>query len=277
MDIRRHLLTLSQKDPIERRDALSSVLSEEGLEYFIQEAPPEQGNPMGTFNFILTPRNDKTPYLLLGAHYDAQYGSSGANDNAAGVCILIDLALAFREKDMPIRFAFFDGEESGLTGSRLYLGESGTGDITGYINLDVCGYGDTIAVYGKGHEKKPFFAAFGEKERLQTYNAQMVRYLPDSDNKSFIKAHVPALSICIVPRWDIAYLKALASYGGAFIGRPPEFSMMESEMEVMTTMHGGYRDSPEFVEDEAMKQVYDYVYDALTAEVPVKRSGRRQT
>ncbi len=275
MDIRRHLLTLSRKDPIERREALALVLTEEGLDFFIQEAPPEQGNPMGTQNYMLIPQSAKVPYLLLGAHYDAQYGSFGANDNAAGVCILIDLALALREKDIPVRFAFFDGEESGLTGSRLCVAESDPKEITGYINLDVCGYGDTIAVYGKGHEKKPFFAAFSEKERLQIYNAQLVRYLPDSDNKSFIKAHIPSLSICIVPRWDIAYLKALASYGGAFIGRPPEFNMMESEMEVMTTMHGGYRDSPEFVEDEAMRQVYDYVYDAITAEVPSKKPGRR--
>ena len=61
---------------------------------------------------------------------------------------------------------------------------------------------------------------------------------------SFGSSRIPALSLCAIPRWDIQYLKAMATYGDGFLGRPPEFDMMMGQMEVSTTMHGGYRDHP---------------------------------
>ena len=73
------------------------------------------------------------------------------------------------------------------------------------------------------------------------------------------------MSLCVVPRWDIQYLKAMATYGDGFLGRPPEFDMMMGQMEVSTTMHGGYRDHPDYVESEAMSQIYGYLSEAVAA------------
>lgn len=41
--------------------------------------------------------------------------------------------------------------------------------------------------------------------------------------------------------------------------------MMMEQMEVSTTMHGGYRDHPEYVEPEAMSRIYHYLREAVTA------------
>lgn len=57
--------------------------------------------------------------------------------------------------------------------------------ITGVINLDMCGYGDALAVCGKGHEKKPAVRAFCQRDRLKKYNGELLRYLPKSDDASF--------------------------------------------------------------------------------------------
>ncbi len=57
----------------------------------------------------------------------------------------------------------------------------------------------------------------------------------------------------------------MATYGDGFLGRPPEFDMMMEQMEVSTTMHGGYRDHPEYVEPEAMSRIYHYLREAVTA------------
>ena len=38
-------------------------------------------------------------------------------------------------------------------GSKFYVSSLDRTSLTGVINLDVCGYGDTIAICGKGHEK----------------------------------------------------------------------------------------------------------------------------
>lgn len=45
----------------------------------------------------------------------------------------------------------------------------------------------------------------------------------------------------------------------------PEFDMMMGQMEVSTTMHGGYRDHPDYVESEAMSQIYGYLSEAVAA------------
>ena len=269
MEMKRHLETLAQKDPDLRRQALADVLDAEGLSYFLQEDGPNFKNPRGTVNYILDSWQD-APSLLFCAHYDAVPGSFGANDNAAALCILIDLAKDLKEKGHPARFAFFDGEETGCSGSRLYVScldsqDHHRQDLTGVVNLDVCGFGDTIAICGKGNENKPVFRPFCQKLLLDRYNAQVLKYLPKSDEASFAGSRIPALSLCAIPRWDIQYLKAMATYGDGFLGRPPEFDMMMGQMEVSTTMHGGYRDHPDYVESEAMSQIYGYLSEAVAA------------
>ena len=269
MEMKRHLETLAQKDPDLRRQALADVLDAEGLSYCLQEDGPNFKNPRGTVNYILDSWQD-APSLLFCAHYDAVPGSFGANDNAAALCLLIDLAKDLKEKGHPARFAFFDGEETGCSGSRLYVScldsqDHHRQDLTGVVNLDVCGFGDTIAICGKGNENKPVFRPFCQKLLLDRYNAQVLKYLPKSDEASFAGSRIPALSLCAIPRWDIQYLKAMATYGDGFLGRPPEFDMMMGQMEVSTTMHGGYRDHPDYVESEAMSQIYGYLSEAVAA------------
>lgn len=68
-----------------------------------------------------------------------------------------------------------------------------------------------------------------------------------------------------MPKWDTTYLDAMAAQGSGLLGRTPEFKMMQSQMEVTTTMHGGFRDDVKWVQPEAMQQVHDYLLDALCA------------
>lgn len=269
--INRHLETLAQKDPDERRLALAGVLEKERLSYTLQQEEPTPRNARGTVNYLLTV-GQETPGFLFCAHYDGVPGSFGANDNAAAVCILIELARTLKETGLSARFAFFDGEENGNSGSRLYVSQLDRSLLTGVINLDVCGYGDTLVVYGKGHEKKPVMKPFCHKPLLDKYNGTLVKYLPPSDDISFSRNKIPVLSMAMVPRWDVQYLKTLATFGEGLLGRPPEFDMILGQMEVITTMHGGYRDTPEWIEPETMERMYSYLLEALTIpQQPVKK------
>lgn len=60
--------------------------------------------------------------ILVGAHYDSVPGSPGADDNASGVAVLLELAraLAAQPPRRPVRLVAFDLEEMGLVGSRHY-------------------------------------------------------------------------------------------------------------------------------------------------------------
>jgi len=87
--------------------------------------------------------------LLAVAHYDSKsWGnradSPGADDNASGVAVLMEIARLLR--DIPhqhtIRLVFFSNEEAGTVGSKNFTRKAReTGkDIRGAINVDVVGY-----------------------------------------------------------------------------------------------------------------------------------------
>lgn len=65
------------------------------------------------------------PPVLVGAHYDTFPGSPGADDNATGVAVLLELAraLALQPGKHPVWLVAFDLEEQGLLGSRRYAAE----------------------------------------------------------------------------------------------------------------------------------------------------------
>ncbi|MDB9524620.1 M28 family peptidase [Oscillatoria sp. CS-180] len=65
--------------------------------------------------------SSKAP-LIVGAHYDAVPGTPGADDNASGVAVLLELVhyFAHHPPAVPIWFVAFDLEEYGLLGSCAY-------------------------------------------------------------------------------------------------------------------------------------------------------------
>ncbi|MGB7445200.1 MAG: M28 family peptidase, partial [Coleofasciculaceae cyanobacterium] len=60
--------------------------------------------------------------ILIAAHYDAVPGTPGADDNATGVAVLLELARVFATQPAryPVRLVAFDLEEYGLLGSKEY-------------------------------------------------------------------------------------------------------------------------------------------------------------
>ncbi|MFR8971405.1 MAG: hypothetical protein ACLVHY_12060, partial [Gemmiger sp.] len=98
-----------------------------------------------------------------------------------------------------------------------------------------------------------------------------VKYMPEGDNVCFTTRRQPVVSIAVMPRWDTKYLTAMAAQGMGLLGRSPEFKMMLGEMEVASTMHGGFRDAIKWVQPEAMQMLYDYLLDAMITPPPAKK------
>lgn len=69
--------------------------------------------------------NDQKPPILIGAHYDAVPGTPGADDNATGVAVLLELAKVFAASPIkhPVRLVAFDLEEYGMLGSQQYAAD----------------------------------------------------------------------------------------------------------------------------------------------------------
>ena len=135
MEIEKHLAELAQADPQTRRTALENALTAEGLTPEIQECEADERRKAAR-NYLLYTADKDAKGPLFCAHYDAHPGSTGANDNAAAVCILIALAKELQQRKIPATIAFFDGEESGHSGAKLF--EDGRKrEVSCVVNLDI--------------------------------------------------------------------------------------------------------------------------------------------
>ena len=148
-------------------------------------------------------------FLVLTAHYDhlGQLGNGvyfpGANDNASGIAMLIELARYFANPEnkpaYSILFIAFAGEEAGLVGSK-YFTENPLIDlkkIKFLLNMDIMGTGDegikvvNGAVYS--NEFNRLVAINEEKQYLKS--VQPRGKAANSDHYFFTEKGVPAFFI----------------------------------------------------------------------------------
>lgn len=102
-------------------------------------------NPDGV-NVMTTKTGVKYPnqYFIICAHYDNMPPGNlapGADDNASGVCAVLEAARLLKNIELPytVKFIAFDEEEIGLVGSSYYADYAGNNNdsILGVINLDM--------------------------------------------------------------------------------------------------------------------------------------------
>lgn len=108
-----------------------------------------------TENVIASPRgyDPGKPHLVVGAHLDTVTPTRGANDNASGSAVLLELArlASIDGTAMPIVWVAFGGEErrrqgssGALYGSRHYLAHLSAAErrsLKGMLNVDMVGNG----------------------------------------------------------------------------------------------------------------------------------------
>jgi Zn-dependent M28 family amino/carboxypeptidase len=87
------------------------------------------------------------PPILIAAHYDAVPGTPGADDNATGVAVLLEIAAALATSPLkyPVQLVAFDLEESGLLGSTAYANYLKTQkqSLRLMLSLEMLGYCDS--------------------------------------------------------------------------------------------------------------------------------------
>lgn len=157
----------------------------------------------------------RNEYLVVGGHYDhlgmggASSGSrvpdttavhNGADDNASGTAMVMELARVLAGKDSSARsiiFVAFSAEEMGLLGSKYFVGNPPVpkGSIKAMFNFDMMGRFDreknSVTVYGTGT------SAEGDS-LLRIHEASLpfgVVHIPDgygpSDHAAFYAANIP--------------------------------------------------------------------------------------
>ena len=165
----------------------------------------------------MIPGKNTKEYVIVGAHFDhlgidpvldGDQIYNGADDNASGVSAVLQIARAFlasgQQPERNVIFAFWDGEEKGLLGSKYFVQTCPfLSQIKGYLNFDMIGRNN------KPQQPKQVFyfytaahPVFGDwlKEDIRKYGLQLE---PDyrawenpiggSDNGSFAKVGIPII------------------------------------------------------------------------------------
>ncbi|WP_159946731.1 M28 family peptidase [Polaribacter septentrionalilitoris] len=156
--------------------------------------------------------NNAENTVIIGAHYDhlgfggegSLYRDSikavhnGADDNASGVAIMLNLAAKLKSQNTNNNYLFmaFSGEEMGLLGSNYFVKNPSidTKKVSYMINMDMVGRmkkDSSLAVYGTG--TSPIF-----KQVLKSHNdnfklIQQESGVGPSDHTSFYLADIPVL------------------------------------------------------------------------------------
>lgn len=95
-------------------------------------------------NLSAVTSSKQTKPILVGAHYDAFPGSPGADDNATGVAVLLELArlLSVEPGRYPVRLVAFDLEETTYdrAGSTHYTRSLGSETLRLMLSLEMLGY-----------------------------------------------------------------------------------------------------------------------------------------
>ena len=156
-------------------------------------------------------------YVIVGAHYDhlgfdpmldGDQIYNGADDNASGVSAVLQIAKAFKatgvQPERTVIFAFWDGEEKGLLGSKYFTQTyPEIGKVKGYLNFDMIGRNNdeanpthVVYFYTESHP------AFGDwlKNDIKKYNLNLTpNYRPwdkpigGSDNGPFALLGIPII------------------------------------------------------------------------------------
>lgn len=188
--------------------------------------------------------------LVLIAHHDAVPGSPGANDNAAAVGILLHLLERLGRSPragLRVRLLFTAAEELGYLGARAWVRSQPLGEITGVLSLELCGVGDSLAVWDAAGPGPPFLervsAALEGLGHRRDEGYHVVGRIPvfGSDHRAFAAAGLPAYGLTVVP---LAQAEALRRFVFSpvrsallhAVRRPPPFDTYHTAGDALATL-----------------------------------------
>ena len=236
---------LEGRDNDARQAALAHYLGARGIPFATHRFETFEGR--GENYTVDLGRGDRV--LVLAAHHDAVPGSPGANDNAASVGILLhlmDRLASLVPPSLRVRLLFPACEELGDLGTRVYVRERPPAGVIGVLSLELCGIGDSVAVWDAG-EDTPFLRTVGGAldgmglRRDESWH--QVGRIPvfGSDHRAFAAAGVPAYGLSVVPAREADALRAFVlspvkSVLMHVVRRPPPFDTYHTPRDLGTTL-----------------------------------------
>jgi aminopeptidase YwaD len=257
MELLERLNRIASADQTVRRSEVLSMLREMDAPFLHYRQKIANQWPE---NIVVRFQNDSPSRYVIGAHYDSVPGSTGANDNGAGVAILLGVVhqLIAAPPAFPLDIVFFDLEEGEVGGNLAYLENVDSQSIMGMLNLDICGVGDTVvAAFGSHLGDGCLRAALDATMVSEQHPLRIIGRLPPGDDRIFEGRGVPTITACVLPENDIQPLVELVHFmdnGGS----PP----LQKPM-ILNTFHNASQDKVEVIQESAMQTMYVWVLDFI--------------
>ena len=144
-------------------------------------------------------KKDNGKVITVTSHHDSVPGAPGANDNASGTAMVLELARVFKNlpTDTELRFITFGAEELGLIGSRHYvanLSQAERDRIVANFNLDMVGSRDAGDLVVNSVDGEPNLVTDLTQASSLRLNGEPTRLgrSGSSDHVPFAEAGIPA-------------------------------------------------------------------------------------
>jgi Zn-dependent M28 family amino/carboxypeptidase len=165
---------------------------------------------------IVAKRNDNSPQIVIGAHYDTRMFADndpdptqhtnyvpGANDGASGVAVLLELARSLPQNTLPVWLVFFDAEDNGniqgwdwILGSREFVRNNSIHPRAAIV-LDMIGDAD-LNIYKERNSNPALTDAIWEVAKELGYEDKFIpeyKYSMIDDHTPFLEAGIPAVDL----------------------------------------------------------------------------------
>ena len=147
-------------------------------------------------NVVAKPPNEECE-TISGGHYDSVTQAPGANDNASGTAVVLELArlLAAHDRAGSNCFVLFGSEELGLLGSRAFVGSLEATDrarLKAMLNFDMVGVGDEEWRLIGSAELQERASVLSRSLGITVIASSTAGTGLGSDHASFIEAGIPA-------------------------------------------------------------------------------------
>jgi len=257
--------SLEKSSNLERLASIKRMLENRHIPYKIEMFAlnaKEQGTyPRTEGSNVVVTVGSGSEDIVIGGHWDAVWLSreklsKGVIDNGCSSVILVRLAETLKSMTVRhrIRIVFFDMEEIGFLGSRAYIRSHKNDPIAAAINLDVCGFGDTIMLgprnsAGNNRIYRALKMACVERD----INFVEFPEYPSSDDRSFNAAGIENISIGILPA-DLTHQMWIELNG--------DRSTLKGSFYPRVKIHSE-EDNSENVDPKAMTLVYSAVLETV--------------
>lgn len=262
MDFKNFVPEIAVADLHGRQSAILNILRGEGLPFSLRRTR-ENGHWVENIVVPFLPCGRR---IVLGAHYDAVSGSTGANDNASGVTVLLNLARVFLQQGVQnAEIVFFDREEDEDHGSSAYIQSTGQENIDIMINLDMCGFGDRIFSVSKGNRGNRRLGTLFSDEMLEKHAVGVIERLPFrfGDDDTFDSFGIPNIAVTAMPGEELlftaAFIEKLCRGESASLEEVQRYRSLSYSQ----TMHNAPLDRVDTVSPDMMYRVASWLCEGL--------------